>query len=277
MSDPRRAAVPHLAVKGLGFRHPRGAFNMADVTFDLAPGSFTVVLGQNGSGKSTLARLLGGLLRPAAGTIDLGGAPLASLPAKRRGRAIAFLSQDEPKDVPFTAFEIVLMGRYPWQSLWPFDSITDRDIAMSCMERTDTLRLADRPIEALSGGERQRVYMARALAQTPRILILDEPASNLDLSHQVDLWSFLGELNRRQGLTVLAVSHEINLATRFADQIVLLKAGRLLAAGPPDDILREDRLATTYDVAVRALPDPESRRPIFLVRYRGPDHSPPAP
>lgn len=259
-------AAPALEAASVSYRYGgEGAFSLDDVQLTFPAGSFSVVLGPNGSGKSTLVRLLGGLLVPQrGGVVRLEGRPLSSIPQKERGRAVAFLAQDEPRRVPFSVFDVVMMGRYPYQGAWPFDSTADLDVARAAMQRTDVLQFSDRLIAELSGGERQRVYLARALAQQPRILLLDEPAASLDLAHQVELYDFLRELNRDEGLTVIAVSHELNLATRYCDNVVLLRPGRVAHAGSPDDLLTEAVLGEIYEIPVRRFVDPASGRAVFL-------------
>jgi len=258
--------TPELEARGLEYRYAGGGFHLRPLDARFAPGGFAVVLGSNGSGKSTLVRLLGGLLPPRAGEVRLGGRALERVARLERSRTVAFLAQDEPRRVPFTAFETVMMGRYPFQGRWPFDSARDLEVARAAMQRADVTHLRERLVPELSGGERQRVYLARALAQEPRILLLDEPAASLDLAHQVELYEFLRELNREEGITVVAVSHEINLATRYCDQVLLLKAGELHASGSPAELLTAEQLSRTFDVDVRELSDEASGRPVFLPR-----------
>jgi iron complex transport system ATP-binding protein len=242
---------PHVVAEGLAFAYFSGERAVDGIDLELTPGSFTVVLGPNGSGKSTLLRLMGGLLPPLSGTVRLGSLPLSTLPSKARAKALAFLAQDEPVRVASTVFDTVMMGRYGYQGLWPFDSSEDLAAAAAAMEEVGVTELADRYVAELSGGERQRVYLARALAQTPRILLLDEPASHLDVRHQLELYRFLGRWNRERGLTVLAVSHELDLSTRHADRVVLMSMGRIAAHGTPADVLTEETLSRVFGTRIR--------------------------
>jgi iron complex transport system ATP-binding protein len=259
-------APPAIRARGAGYSYGRGGFALAGVDLDLEPGSFTVILGPNGSGKSTLVRLLGGLVAPHAGSVTLGDRPAAARTPRERGRLVAFVTQDEPRQMPFSAFEIVMMGRFPYQGVWPFDSTQDIETARAAMSRMEVDRFADRLLADLSSGERQRVYLARALAQQPLVLLLDEPAANLDLAHQVELYRFLAQLNAESGITIAAVSHELTVATEHAGQIVLLKAGRVQHVGAPADVLTEAALSAVFDVRVRTLVDPATGQRVFAPR-----------
>ena len=254
-SDVARVHPPRIEANQASFGYGPGAFALAPVELVLEPASFTVVFGPNGSGKSTLVRMLGGLTRPVSGRVLWNGRDASAFSARERGRTVAFVTQDEPRRVPFTVFDTVMMGRFPHQGLWPFDSAADVDAAHAAMERLDVARFAARLLDDLSSGERQRVYLARALAQRPSLLFLDEPAANLDLAHQVSLYRLLAELNCELGLTIVAVSHELNIAKRAATNACLLRDGKIVGAGAPENSLTPALLSETFGHPVRSLRD----------------------
>jgi len=251
-----RLRPPALVAEGLTFGYPQRAGQPSrplfeDLDLTLEPGGFTVVLGPNGAGKSTLIKLLAGLLAPERGVVRLGDRRLAELGGKERGRTLAYLDQDEPPHLPFSVLEVCLMGRFPHQAWWPFDSTRDLEACEHALDQAGALSLRDRPLAELSGGERQRVFLARALAQEPSLLLFDEPAANLDLAAQVELYRTLGRLNRELGMTVLCVSHEVNVATHAANQVVLLRRGGL-RVGPRDEVLTAEALTELYGTEIHA-------------------------
>ncbi|RJP34860.1 MAG: ABC transporter ATP-binding protein [Candidatus Omnitrophota bacterium] len=268
MATEATSLSPVVHVKNVQFHYPRDGFVLRDINLQLPPGSFTVILGPNGSGKSTLIRLLCGLLVPDAGAVELDSLPLHTFSARRRGRTIAFLSQNEPGHLPYSVFDLVMMGRFPYQGFWPFDSQSDIRTVYQAMERVSVAHLKNRYISELSGGERQRAYLARALAQTPRILLLDEPASNLDLAHQIELYQLLHQFNCEEQMTIVTVSHEINLATRYSSQIVLMKDGTIAHAGNPQSALTETNLDEIYQVKMLVIEDPETGQQYFFPKMK---------
>ncbi len=236
---------------------------LRDVSCAVAPGEFLGILGPNGAGKTTLLKIFAGLLKPRAGTVTDAGMDLGSLSLKERSRRIAYVAQSEEIFLPYTVRQIVLMGRAPYLGLMGFEGPDDHAIVEAAMERTDVARFATRPIQELSGGERQRVFLARALAQQTRVLLLDEPTSHLDLSHQIHFFKLLKVL-QGQGLTILATLHDLNLAALFCDRCLLLKDGRTRAFGTPRDVFREDILSDTYGCALAVDPSPTlSVRPLL--------------
>jgi iron complex transport system ATP-binding protein len=231
------------------------------VSLSVAAGEFVGVLGPNGSGKSTLVKALSRVLRPASGRVLLDGADVWRLGPRAVARKVAVVPQDAPAPFDFTALEVVLMGRSPHLSRLAAEGVEDLRIAREAMERTDTWAFAGRPITQLSGGERQRVTLARALAQEPRLLLLDEPTSHLDLGYQMETLERLAALNAESGTTLLAVLHDLNLAAAFCARVVLLSEGRIVADGSPDAVLTQERLRDVYRVEVLVLPDPVHGRP----------------
>jgi iron complex transport system ATP-binding protein len=213
----------------------------------LADGEVLVLAGRNGAGKTTLLRVATGLAAPSAGRVLLGGRALAELTRVEIARQIALVPQDTQVPFPFRVLEIVLMGRAPHLSAFGFESREDRRIASACLERLGIAQLAQRGIDELSGGERQLVTIARALAQEPRVLLLDEPSAHLDLAHRLALEALLRDF-ARGGKAALLVSHDLAGAARVADRIALLAAGRVLASGAPRDVLTPVLLREAFGV-----------------------------
>ena len=192
------------------------------MTVGIRPGAFLAVAGPNGAGKSTLIKIMAGMLRPQSGTVLLEGKDLRSYGVQEIARRIAVVRQEFVPAFGFSVFETVLMARTPYYSQWGFESEEDRDLATKALERTDTARFASRPLGSLSAGERQRVFIARALAQNTPILLLDEPTSFLDLKHQVAVYDLLKSIQAETAATIVAVTHDINLASQYCDEALLL-------------------------------------------------------
>ena len=220
------------------------------VSVAVTPGRAVGVIGPNGSGKTTLIRLLAGVVRPDRGAVLLAGRPLGGHRRRDVARRIAVVPQDPRIDFPFTALEVVLMGRAPHLRTFGFPRRHDVEIARAALARLDVKAIEDRPLERLSGGERQRVFLARAIAQEPEILLLDEPTVHLDLRHQIGIHDVVRTLERERGLGVLTVLHDLNLAAAYCDRLVLLSAGRVVRVGTPADVLDAKTLAAAYGVAV---------------------------
>jgi len=251
---------PLLETRALTCRYgEREALRRVDLVAEA--GSLTAILGPNGAGKSTLLRALAGLI-PFEGEVLLDGAPLSSLERRQVARAIAVVAQDPPADAPFTVLELVLMGRAPHLRRFALESPQDLAIAEQAMRDADVLELAARPIDALSGGERRRAFLARALAQQPRALLLDEPTAFLDLGHQAKVLEHAAAL-ARGGLCVLAVLHDPNLAVAFADRAALMKDGALVACGPAREVLRADSLEALYGTRLTTARGPDGEGPFF--------------
>jgi iron complex transport system ATP-binding protein len=242
---------------------------------DIQAGEFVGIVGPNGSGKTSLLKLLGKVLPPQDGSIRLQGRDLATMPQIEVARTVATVPQESLQVFPFTVLETVLMGRYPHHqgSGWPvgfrWENEEDFDIAMEAMDATDVAHLRDRVVTDLSGGERQRCMIARALAQVPQVLLLDEPTAFLDLPHQIEVCALLHRLTAREGLTVLLVSHDLNIAGQYADRILMMKEGALFAAGSPEEVIRPDMLKAVYGCEVLVDPHPESGRPRVTLPARG--------
>jgi len=241
---------------------------LSDVTLAVAAGELVGVIGPNGGGKTTLVRLLSGVLAPAAGTIRLGGRPLAAYRRRELARRLAVVPQDPVLEFPFTALEVVLMGRAPHLSALGFPGAADVALARAAMARLDVAGLEDRPLDRVSGGERQRVLLARALAQGAEVLLLDEPTTHLDVRHQTGIYDVVQELARDSGIAVLSVLHDLNLAALYCDRLVLMSEGRVARAGAPADVLTADALRRAYGADVQVAANALTGAPIVLPRPR---------
>jgi iron complex transport system ATP-binding protein len=233
---------------------------------DLAvkPGEFVVLAGPNGSGKTTLLRVILGFIRPDRGDAELFGAPVSSLTVRERALRVAWVPQEEVvRDNP-TVREYVRYGRYPYQGRFDAKSADDSRETETALEDLDLSDRADDGILTLSGGERQRAVLGRALAQATPLLLLDEPTSHLDIGHQLDILDRVRRLSRRRGTAVVAALHDLNLAARFADRIVILSRGRKYLDGPPDEVLSERLLARVWGVSAALRRDPRSGAPYLL-------------
>lgn len=225
------------------------------VGLQIRPGEFVGVIGPNGAGKTTLLRLMAKLLEPTGGALFLEGEALTSLSRRAVAQRVAVVPQTTTTAFAFPALEAVLMGRHPHLGRLEPETPEDYRIAREAMALTQTLPFAERPITEISGGERQRVLVARALAQEPRLLLLDEPTANLDLCHQIHVLEIVRRLVR-QGLAAVAALHDLELASRYCERLVLLKAGAVLAEGTPAEVLTVERLAEAFRVRASVSPNP---------------------
>jgi iron complex transport system ATP-binding protein len=239
-----------LRIDNVSFGYRRGIPTLRNVSFSVHQGEFLTLVGPNGSGKTTLLKLLDRLLLPDEGTIFLGEKPLAHFSRAELARQIAFIPQDTGILFPFTVAEVVLMGRAPHTYGAMFENEHDRQIAVDMMRLTDILHLAQQPITAISGGERQRVFLARALAQQAGILLMDEPNAHLDIAHQLEAFSLIRKLNQEQNLTVVCVSHDLNLAATYSDRVGILVCGSLTALGTPHEVLTESTIRAAFQTQV---------------------------
>jgi iron complex transport system ATP-binding protein len=226
--------------KQLGF-----AYGLHDASFELPPHGLITIAGPNGAGKSTLLGILAGLRSPYLGSCRYDGREVRQWPRRDFARSVAFLPQSVRLEFPFTAEEVVLMGRTPYASGW-FQTPEDRAAAEDAMTTTDTLAFRGRDFRTLSGGEKQRVILASALTQRPRVLLLDEPATHLDLRHQLSLYRLLGELSKT--LLVVAVTHDLNIALQFSDRVMLLADGCIAGDGAPAEVLNPALIAQVFGV-----------------------------
>lgn len=218
-------------------------------------GQFVGLIGPNGAGKSTLLRAIANVLNYQEGAVSLQGVDLQSLSARKVAEILALVPQIAPYTQGFSAFELVLMGRYPRLGRFQVEGQADDRIARDAMRLTETEQFAARTLETLSGGERQRVFLARALAQQPRVLLLDEPTSNLDILHQLKMLTLVRQLVD-DGLTAIAAIHDLNLAARYCDRLVLLANGRVLTDGPPQEVLSPETVESAFGVKSAVYRDP---------------------
>ena len=234
-----------------------------DVTLDVAPGEVVAVVGPNGAGKSTLCGLLAGDLTPTEGEAEVCGRSVRSMRPGEMARLRAMLSQHTNLRFPFTVREVALMGRHPHISRWRSPAETDYAAADEAMRSAEVLHLAERLYPTLSGGEQRRVSLARVLAQDTPVLLLDEPTSALDIGHQTLVMSLCRRL-AADGRAILAVLHDLNLAGAYADRVVVMLEGEIVATGAPDEALCADLLSAVFDQPVIVVPHPRTGRPVVL-------------
>jgi len=242
-----------------------GVLIVDGVDLDVAEGEWVTIIGPNGAGKSTALRAIGGLL-PFEGEIALNGTPVGRLHRRERAKTIATVAQSPVVPPGMRVFDYTLLGRTPYVPPLGRESAADLTAAEEVLAALDLTRFADRPLETLSGGERQRVFLSRALAQGAPILLLDEPTSALDIGHQQEVLELVDRLRTERGLTVLATMHDLTTAGEYAERMVLIAGGRVVAAGPPRAVLTEDNLAEHYRVKVRVI---EGEHGPLVVPVRG--------
>lgn len=267
-----------------GDRGDAAAYRLEDVTYrypsafapalkglslEFGAAAFTVVIGPNGAGKSTLVRLLGGILDPSGGSVRLDGRPLVSWDRPALARRTAVVSQDAPPEALRVSLHgYVELGRNPYVSPWAPLARRDREVIGNALAWAGIEHLANRPLAELSGGERQRAKLARAIVQEPGILILDEPSAHLDFRHALWIFDALRQRVRDRALTVICITHDMQLASRYADRMILLAAGEAVAAGPPGEVLGSPALASTYGCDVRVEPLGDLGHSVLPVRAR---------
>jgi len=245
-NDPAASLV--LRDVSAGYGAPDSELRRVDLT--LAEGEIVCVLGPNGAGKTTLVRVASGLLAPSSGEVRLLGEPLARMSRLAIAKVLAVVEQMQELSEGFTVREVVAMGRAPHQDSWMRSSDEDRRIVDDALARCDLGALASRSARALSGGEQKRVAVARALAQQPRVLLLDEPGAFHDVRHQLDLYELLARAVRSENLACLVVMHDLNVAAQFADRVVLMKKSVIVAAGPVRDVLTSAIVSDVFDAAL---------------------------
>ncbi|MCF8027404.1 MAG: ABC transporter ATP-binding protein [Desulfobacteraceae bacterium] len=219
---------------------------LKDVFFEVKKGECFILIGPNGSGKTTLMKIMAGLLRPVSGRVQILGRRLKSYGRRDLARRMAFVPQQVPMDFPFRVRDVVLFGRSPHLGTFGLESARDHALADQAMDFTGVARLADRRMDQLSGGERQRVFIARAICQEPELILLDEPTAALDISHQLRVMDLMEKMRNEKSITVIMVSHDVNLAAMYADTLMLLHQGKMIQWGPPDQVLTYETLEAAY-------------------------------
>ena len=219
---------------------------LKNLTFSVQKGDFFIIIGPNGSGKTTLMRSLAGILKPPSGHLEILGRPMDQYTRKSLARTLAFVPQTIPVDFPFTVAEIVLMGRSPYLGMLGLEQEKDLEIARQAIAFTGLEHLTDRKLDQLSGGEQQQVFIARAICQQPQVILLDEPTAALDLAHQVRLMDLMEKLKQEKEVTVVMVSHDVNLAAMYGDRLLLINEGQIVCQGFPDEVLTFQILEDVY-------------------------------
>ncbi|MBW2568938.1 MAG: heme ABC transporter ATP-binding protein [Deltaproteobacteria bacterium] len=233
-------------IKKISFSYSENVV-LKNLCFSISEGEFFIIIGPNGSGKTTLMKIITGLLKPKQGKLKIFDRHLKDYARKDLAKTIALVPQMTLVDFPFTVTELVLMGRSPHLSTLGFEQEKDLEIAKNAMALTDIEHLAHRSLDRLSGGERQRVFIARAICQEPKIILLDEPTASLDLAHQVKVMDLMEKLKKEIGFTVIMISHDVNLAAMYSDRLLLLNAGEIVGIGQPGSVLTFESLEEVYN------------------------------
>jgi len=254
---------PAIHARDLSFAYKdRGVLHA--ISLAVERGEMVGILGPNGSGKTTLLKIFSAVLR-GQGEVKLNGENIETYGKRKLSRLFAVVQQETRVNFPYTAAEIVLMGRASYHSPFALEGEKDLEVARSSMDLTDSLSLSDRYLHELSGGEKQRVMIARALAQEPEILLLDEPSAFLDLKHQVQVFELLRRLNRERGMTIVAALHDLNLAALFFPRLAMLRDGKIYRDGSPQEVLTEKTIDEVYGIRVRVEQDPVAGKPQLFI------------
>lgn len=254
-----------LRVKNISFKYGRN-WCIQDLGFELRKGEIIGIIGPNGSGKSTLLKIIDGVLRAQRGDVFLGDKSIYSFKRSEIARHIAMVPQESAFSFPFSAFDVVLMGRFPYSGHFPFEKKEDIRIAQESMELTSTNNLAMRSIHELSGGEKQRVLIARALTQRANIILLDEPTSFLDIRHKLEIFEIIFSLT--QSMSMIVVSHDISLAAQFCHRVILLDKGRIYKIGTPSEVVTAENISEVYQCPVLVDENPVSNTPRITILSR---------
>lgn len=242
---------------------------LSGVDFTIQKAKFYSIIGPNGSGKTTLLRTIVASLVPESGQLLIDNVPIADLRGKELAKKLAYVSQNTNSDNDFNVLDYVLMGRYPYLGLLQSEDEKDLEYARKSMELTNTLYLKDKKLNEISGGERQRVVVARALTQDTPIILLDEPISQLDIHHQIQLMDTLSSMVEDRGITIIAVLHDLNIASQYSDYVILLNNGKIIKNGTPEEVLLKETILDVYDMEVQILKNPETGKPLVIPsKYR---------
>ncbi|MFI9273090.1 ABC transporter ATP-binding protein [Kitasatospora sp. NPDC052896] len=270
MHEPEQSRVPdgfRLKGRGLTLGYDRRII-AEELTVAIPDRSFTVIVGPNACGKSTLLRALARMLKPVRGSVLLDGQDIAALPAKRLARTLGLLPQTSVAPDGITVAELVARGRYPHQGLLRQWSPEDERVVAESMAATGVADLADRLVDELSGGQRQRVWIAMALAQQTPLLLLDEPTTYLDITHQIEVLDLCARLHEEQGRTLVAVLHDLNHAARYATHLIAMRDGRVVAAGPPAETVTAELVEEVFRLPCQVIDDPETGTPLVVPAAR---------
>lgn len=257
-----------IEVNAISFRYHED-WVLQDISFRVEKGEFVGVIGPNGSGKTTLLKILYRLLSPQRGEILFELVPMKKMDRTDIAKRIAVVAQETHLLFPFSVLETVLMGRSPHLGHLMFESEKDVEVTKKAMEWTKMLPFSERSMDDLSGGERKRVFIARALAQEPEVILLDEPTTNLDIHHQMDFLDLILTLNRERGLTIVMASHDMNIASEFCDRLILLQEGRIYKMGTPDEVITKEIIEKVYGCEVWVDQNPFSGMPRISLLKKG--------
>lgn len=275
MTGPSQNTVHTLAVEAATIGYENRVV-VHDMTLEIPSGKITTIVGANACGKSTLLRAMARLLKVKAGRVLLDGRPIDAIGSREVATVLGLLPQTPVSPEGIAVADLVGRGRYPHQGWFRRWTEQDEVAVQTALAATDILDLADRPVDELSGGQRQRVWIAMALAQETDVLLLDEPTTFLDVAHQVEVLDLLTDLNRSRGTTIVMVLHDLNLAARYTDHLVALREGRLVAQGPPADVVTPELVAEVFGMTAQVIADPVSGTPLVVPvgRHHATDGSP---
>lgn len=252
-----------LHVENLRFAYDQKRI-LSDISFEIKEGSFTGIIGPNGSGKTTMAKLISKLLKTKKRTVFINNEDINTIKVSELAKEMALVPQVSAINYDLTVYEVVLLGRTPHLKRFQRESNRDHEIVMRALEETDTLQFKDRMIHQLSGGERQRVIIARALAQEPKILVLDEPVTYLDVHHQLQVMALIKELSISRNMTIVIILHDLNYAMKYCDQVVLLKEGQIYKHGQPKKVVTPEHIKAVYDIDVSIINHPVTNLPLVV-------------
>lgn len=263
--DPALASQPRLTAQDITIGYDTRVISK-DLSVAIPDRSFTVIVGANACGKSTLLRALSRLIKPSRGSVVLDGQAIGSFPAKEVARRLGLLPQTSIAPEGITVADLIARGRYPHQKLLRQWSREDEAAVIAAMDATRVTELSHRLVDELSGGQRQRVWVAMVLAQETPLLLLDEPTTFLDITHQIELLELLGDLNRRNGQTIVAVLHDLNHACRYATHIIAMRDGAIIAEGAPRDIVTAELVEAVFGLPCIIIDDPIAHTPLVIPR-----------
>ncbi|MCI0602208.1 ABC transporter ATP-binding protein [bacterium] len=256
-----------ISAQDVGFGYD-GSFHLQNISFEMSKGAFWGVIGPNGSGKSTLLKILSKVIQAQQGTIKIDGQPLKTFALTELARRMAVVGSEAQFSYPYHVQDVVLMGRIPFVGRLGIHSQRDHQIVDSVLRKTETWAYRNRYIHELSSGERQRVLLARALAQEPRVLLLDEPTAHLDLHYEIEIFQILKALNAEESLTILTVSHNLNLMAEFCEKLILMQGGLCHQIGTPAEILTASLLRDVFRIDCKIEKNPFSQAPAILLNTR---------